>query len=76
MNYIILLFFIFLVGCSGHHTEQIRNIDGQITISIDTSGQLKINDTFVMPKVETSPEERYVADQHPVEPVIVKELND
>jgi hypothetical protein len=29
-----------------------------------------------MPKVETSPEERYVADQHPVEPVIVKELND
>ena len=62
MNYIILLFFIFLVGCSGYHA--------------DTSGQLKINDTFVMPKVETSPEERYVADQHPVEPVIVKELND
>tara|TARA_B100000683_G_C12012181_1_gene358426 strand:- start:226 stop:405 length:180 start_codon:yes stop_codon:yes gene_type:complete len=59
MNYIILLFFIFLVGCSGYHAEQ-----------------LKINDTFVMPKVETSPEERYVADQHPVEPVIVKELND
>ena len=37
-----------------------------------TAGQLK---TFVLPTVETHPEERQVADKHPVIPVLIEKID-
>ena len=40
-----------------------------------TASQKSTSGTWILPSVETHPEERTVADSHPVIPVIIEKLN-